>query len=284
MLTAAEIKAALEEDAEGVAEAFKEAGFLPESSVQTMISTSEEGLKKKNRELLGKIKEFKDKSADTTLQDNHKRLVDVLADHELGIDDPANVDYDKIEEALDGLISKSGKARDVDPQELISLRRDLTKVTRERERFERELQGKRDEVASLTQLMEKSNTERNMESMDRQFTKALSGEGYPDYMVELLVEKLKRDSKAIVEVDEDTGTRQIVTDDGKAVKEWVKDWATTDIGKTFKTAPNNSGGGASGGGSGSGKPKSWKNMTIGERNELVKTNPTLARRLMAQRT
>jgi len=60
----------------------------------------------------------------------------------------------------------------------------------------------------------------------------------------------------------------------KSLSEYVKDWASTDTGKAFCVAPNNSGGGAAGNGAKGGESgKEFKDMTLTEKTALAKSDP-----------
>lgn len=66
----------------------------------------------------------------------------------------------------------------------------------------------------------------------------------------------------------------------KPLDVFVDEWAKSDEGKHFVSAPANHGGGAGGGG-GKGETKPWKDMSLDERTNLFKANPEQAKSLMS---
>jgi uncharacterized protein (UPF0335 family) len=80
------------------------------------------------------------------------------------------------------------------------------------------------------------------------------------------------------------GENRVAKIGDKPLSDFVKGWAAGDEGKTFVSAPGNSGGGAGGSGGGKGAANPWAkdsfNMT--EQGKLLTSNPTLARQMAAE--
>jgi hypothetical protein len=83
------------------------------------------------------------------------------------------------------------------------------------------------------------------------------------------------------EVKEVDGKRQVFVND-KSLSDYVKEWAASDAGKPFITAPANGGGGASNtNANGGGGGKQLNDMTEKERTEMALANPAGFEQLVA---
>ena len=88
-----------------------------------------------------------------------------------------------------------------------------------------------------------------------------------------LIIVLKQRSGAIVEIDTENPTnRRAVTKDGDSIPRFYELWKETPEGKSFRNAPQNTGGGSNHSGGG-GSAKAFKDMTPSERTELYRSNP-----------
>lgn len=255
----------------------KTLGYIPETGMQELIDTQVSGLKTKNTALLGSEKKLKDQMAAlTVLNDDYGHLTNVLSDFGFPLDNTGKLDDTKLEEFLESKNVGTGEAG----KDVVNLERTLRRVEREKLVIERRIE---DLTGSITESA-KSLSERDsyIESMliDEALRSSLYKNGFEDLQIGYLLPALKDKSKAVVEIDDITGDRKAITDDGKAVGEWVDWFANTDEGKALKPAPKNHGGG-SGGNSGQrgSTTKPFAEMTPTEKGDLFKTDPVKYRQL-----
>jgi hypothetical protein len=143
---------------------------------------------------------------------------------------------------------------------------------------ERDLKRANDERDTATRERDTAVTERNNELLTNSLNAALIENKVAPHFMDAANALLK--GKATVEVEGDV--RKVLID-GKDVGEFVKDWAASDAGKHYVTAPANGGGGATGP-NGNGNPnggKALKDMTEAERTEMARTRPQEFQALVA---
>lgn len=191
------------------------------------------------------------KRKNTDLSNQIKRL-------RAGGDDVHTAEITRLEGELEEV---SGKLRTAETN-LREVNRKLTAAERERDGFR---QSAETETAfSRNMLVESGLTsalvEANVAPQFMEAAKAMLG-------------------KAVtVKVDGDNRT-PVVGD--KSLGDYVKEWAASEAGKHFVTAPGNGGGGANGSPQGGGGTKKLADMTEKERLEMARTNPTGWQALLA---
>lgn len=84
-----------------------------------------------------------------------------------------------------------------------------------------------------------------------------------------------------VTVKVDGDNRTAVGPNDKSLGDFVKEWATSDAGKHYVTAPANGGGGGGGNPQGGAPTKKLADMSETERTEMARTNPVAWRQLLA---
>lgn len=159
----------------------------------------------------------------------------------------------KIEEAISGLKAKNTeligevralkKGRTVDPAEIDKLEEQLEATKAKLTATERDLTKaqKAAETATKTLEAEKGFTQKLL--VDNGLVSELAKHGVTDPAYLKAAQAVLRSG---VQVVEDGETRTAKVGD-KALSDYVKEWAASDEGKRFVTAPNNGGGGATGG-------------------------------------
>jgi len=260
-----------------VSTGIKPFGYIPESGMQALIDTQVTGLKTKNTELLGAEKKLKDQMAAMgIINDDYTHLKNILSDFGITLDNDGKLDNTKLEEFLESKSIDGGQAA----KDAVNLERQLRRAEREKTALERKIK----DFAGVQEKHTKDLSERDVfiEGMliDDALRSSLYKNGFEELQIGYLLPALKLQSKAVVEIDEATGKRNAITDDGKAVGEWVDWFANTDEGKALKPAPKNSGGGATGNAdTRSGGTKSFKDMTLPERGELFRKDPIKYRQM-----
>jgi len=253
-------------------ESLQPLGFVAESGVQALIDSQISGLKTKNGQLIGADKKLRDELQTlAALRDDHENLVNMLTDFGIELDKDGKLDETKVEQFLETRSGKSGEAAG----DTIKLEREVRRIERERQKLERKVKDTEALMAQTTAKLQDTESFVNTILVDRELEQSLYKNGFEKLQVGYLLPALKLQSKAVVEIDEITGERKAITDDGKAVGEWVDWFATTDEGKALKPAPKNHGGSSPGSNnSRTGTVKPWAEMTGGERARLAKENPT----------
>lgn len=203
--------------------------------------------------------------------------------------DEKQIDVEELKGEIDALKAKNReliaelrKARGTTNEEAARLASELEELRAENAKLNTALKKAAESTLNLQkeyeeQLKTKSSALQRL-VRDEGLVKALTSEKVRSEFLPAVV-ALLRDK---VEVDEEK-LEAFVADGGirKPLDQFVKEWAASDMGKNFITAPLSSGGGALGAGRESVQTKAWKDMNIDEQTTLFRTNPELARRLMA---
>lgn len=257
----------------------KPLGFLPEAGVQGLIDTQVLGLKKKNTDLILSEKGLKEKLAAAGITNtDYDDLKNTLSDFGIELDSDGKIDDTKLEVFLD---SKRVDGSDA-AKRLVELERNANRMEREKKTLERKLAEQDLTMETLKGTFTEQNQFIENKLIDDELKASLIKNGFEEPFIDVLVPSLKIKSKAVVEIDETTGSliRTAVTDDGKAVGEWVDWFVTTDEGKALKPAPKNHGGQAPGnGGNHGGVNKPYSEMSIGDKVELARADPAKYRQL-----
>ena len=252
-------------------------GFVAQSSVQGLIETQVSSLKKKNVELLGKQSTVKEHlTLANSLNEEYTHVKNILHDFGIELDSSGKLDDTKLEEVLRSKGVAGGDAS----KDTIELERKLRAVAREKGNVDKLLKGQIDQAVLLNNQLAESSKFIETLMVDDILRSSLRKNGFEDLQIDYMIPALKVESKAVVEIDETTGIRTAVTDDGKAVSEWVDWFANTDKGKALKPAPKNTGGGSGGNdGTHTGGTKLFKDMSIGEKVTLFKADPAKYKQL-----
>ena len=262
---------------ETISTSLKPIGFIPEGSVSNLVDSQVAGLKTKNAELIAREKKLKDQVAELTAKgDDFDHFKNVLNDFGIPLDKDGKLDDNELEKFIESKSVDGGEAA----RNAVNLERTLRRVEREKKELERKIT----DFSSSLEERAKALSERDsyIESMliDEALRSSLYKNGFEELQVAYLLPALKEKSKAVVEFDDTTGERKAVTDDGKAVGEWVDWFANTDEGKALKPAPKNHGGGSGGNTGTKGLAnKPFIEMTPAERGELFRTDPNKYRQL-----
>lgn len=147
---------------------------------------------------------------------------------------------------------------------------DLRQAKRDLSRVEGERDTARNSLATETTFSANMLTENAL-------TSALTEANVAPQFMEAAKALLSKGVKVEVAGDERT-----VTANGKSVADYVKEWAASDAGKHYVSAPANGGGGSNGSNAnGGGGTKKLADMSESERLEMARTNPTGWQALLA---
>lgn len=178
---------------------------------------------------------------------------------------------------------EGGKVAELESK-IDDLTEQLAKTTRDSEKVRKALEKERDDFKALA-ANEQTAVSRLV--LDNGLTEALTKAGVRKELLPAARALLKE--QGILSVKSDGDVRKAVAKlakDGKEEELTLEDYITkhfvaSESGKAFIPASGNSGAGAggNGGAGGSGAGKKWAEMSLKERTELFKTNPTLAAEL-----
>lgn len=255
----------------------KTLGFLSQDEVDEAKS----GVAAKNSELLGKLKAAKEENVKLTERvESSKKIVELLDDFGIGVDDPDEPDYDSIEQALKKL--KSGQG-DADPEKIEELNRQLKRAQRDLEQTKKEVTARDGRIEELSGSLSERESVISSLLIDSAFENELLKHGYGELIVPTILPALRAKSNAQIRKNEETGEYEAIVDDGRGISDWVNMWKDTDEGKALRPGKTNSGGGGRGSGNGAGgQTKPFKELTPTERVQLMRTNPDLYKRLKAE--
>lgn len=178
---------------------------------------------------------------------------------------------------------EGGKVAELESK-IDDLTEQLAKTTRDSEKLRKALEKERDDFKALA-ANEQTAVSRLV--LDNGLTEALTKAGVRKELLPAARALLKE--QGILSVKSEGDVRKAVAKlakDGKEEELTLEDYITkhfvaSESGKAFIPASGNSGAGAggNGGAGGSGAGKKWAEMSLKERTELFKTNPTLAAEL-----
>jgi phage shock protein A len=243
------------------------------------VEKEKEGIASKNREVIEQNKKLKEQfEAVQSKTETLDKVKDLFNDYEVAVDDEGNLDYDGIEKAL----SKLKSTGNADPSKIEEMQRQLKRAQRDVEQQKKEVTGRDNRLQELQQQIEKDQSEIQRLLVDGAFKEALQNHNYNSFVVSNILPALRAKSNAQLQFNEEKGQYEAITDDGRAIHEWIDMWKDTEEGKALRMSPVNSGGGSRGSGSGTGGQKSFKEMTAQERLQLYKENPDLYRKMKNQ--
>ena len=225
-------------------------GFKSQEAVDTEVK----GLKANVEKWKGEIQEFK------KLSEEFGKLKGILAEYKIAVDEKGNLDYSGLEEFLH-------KAKNPGtPDQVGELERSLRKAGRDLETRSKELETLQTKItAEAAKVAEREGFIARL-MIDDEFRSALAKTGYTEHVIKTIIPHLKTVSKAAVQLNEENGDRKAVTDDGRAIPEWVSWWKDTDEGKALRLAEASHGGGAGGSGEdgeAAGKPGTYEQLLDG---------------------
>lgn len=178
---------------------------------------------------------------------------------------------------------EGGKVAELESK-IDDLTEQLAKTTRDSEKVRKALENERDDFKAMA-ANEQTAVSRLV--LDNGLTEALTKAGVRKELLPAARALLKE--QGILSVKSEGDVRKAVAKlakDGKEEELTLEDYITkhfvaSESGKAFIPASGNSGAGAggNGGAGGSGAGKKWAEMSLKERTELFKTNPTLAAEL-----
>ncbi len=255
----------------------KPLGYIPETGMQSLIDTQVSGLKTKNLNLIGESKKLKDKVTSlTTVSDDFGHLKNILSDFGFPLDNSGKLDDTKLEEFFESKRGDGGEAI----KNAVNLERTLRRVEREKLVVERQIQDLTSSITDSAKSLAERDSYIETILIDEALRSSLYKNGFEEIQIAYLIPALKDKSKAVVEIDDITGNRKAITDSGLAVGEWVTEFSNSDEGKALKPAPKNHGGGSTGNtGSRGGSIKPWKEMSMGEKGDLFKSDPVKYRQM-----
>lgn len=276
-MTLEELKALLgdEEHSEEIKEFLHTLGFRTPDEVMA----ERKGVDSKNKELLREKKDIQEKiaKAESRVEELGK-IVNVLHDNDIGVDDLENLNYDKIEESLIELKSKAISGQSV-PADVDQLQRDLKKSQRELEKAKLEVKAKIEFITQQKAEIDERDLYISNTLIDEAIRSELLKHNYSPLVITSILPALRAESGAQVQYDEETGQRSAIVDDGGSISSWIELWKDSEAGKALCMAPVNTGGGARGGAGGKTKLKPWKEYTPQEKAELYQRDPEAYRRL-----
>lgn len=247
---------------------FTEIGFIPLDVHKTTLETELKGLSTSKATILGEKKALdeKFKSALPKLE-AFEKLAKIAESHEIVLDNNGQYDFNTLED----LIVKGKTGAGGDSTEHL---KNLTKTQREKRDLEIEFNKFKTAFAETDAGLKIANefiAELLIEDgLRKELTKL---DDIPKELHDSLIIVLKQRSGAYVEVNpENPKDRRAVTKDGDDIARFIQDWKETPEGKTFRRAPQNSGGGAGHSGSGGYGNKKWADMSIDERTALFNEN------------
>lgn len=158
-------------------------------------------------------------------------------------------------------LKAKAKGADIDPAEHAALQSKVEELT---EALDKATKASKSEVEKLTKALAEKDGALTQHLIDAGLTDALAKAGVaPHYL-----NAAKAMFKGQAALKADGGQYQALIGD-KPIADAIKEWAATDEGKHFVTAPANNGGGASGGGKGAPSNKNAAQMTPNEKAEFI---------------
>jgi hypothetical protein len=155
-------------------------------------------------------------------------------------------------------------------RELDESRHGLSEAQSKLRTAERELKRTAEERDAAVKERDTERSLSHNELMENKLTAALVDANVAPHFMDAAKALLK--GKAAVEMD---GDNRLVKADGKDVGEFVKEWAASDAGKHYVSAPGNAGGGATGP-NGNGTPNGGKklaDLSEAERLDMARNRP-----------
>ncbi|MFX0132491.1 MAG: hypothetical protein ACFFDN_02475 [Candidatus Hodarchaeota archaeon] len=227
------------------------------------------------------VTEWENTGKGKNLKDHNKRLMDEIQSLKGQADEGRKLqslldlsgisDYNSLEEAVLSF-KKDGSQKTDD--EVISLKKDLQSYRVKVRDFEARLPALEKENNSLQAAIQDSDSFIAKMLINSQIKSALVKHSFSEYQAEGLVSRIAELGKFHVEIDEISKDRRAVNEFGLSPEDYtVKEYLTTEEGKSF--LPNKAtGGGARGDQTpGASRAKSLKDMTWTERQELMVKDP-----------
>jgi hypothetical protein len=228
-----------------------EIGFIHGDQHKSIVDETTKGLAENKARLLAEKKQLEEKFKGILPKaEAVDKLSNILKSHEIVLDENGNFNFDTLEDLI--VKGKSGGSGDA-----TELTKNLTKTQREKRDLELEFnkfKNQHEEVGKnlniANQFIEKLLVE---DSILKELQKL---DDIPKELFDSLTIVLKQRSGAYVEVDtENPSIRRAVTKEGDSIARFIELWKETPEGKTFRRAPQNTGGGSNHSGSNHSKGK-----------------------------